>query len=510
MNKIIANLFGMGFLLLAGAVAAYQKDAPQLVLEERYGEIWEKDDRNIDEKLARQRDDFGPPNIIFILSDDVGWGELGSYGGGKLRGVPTPNLDDLAADGMRFLQHYSEPLCTPSRVALMTGRHPIRTGLTDIVLWPGSRAGLAADEVTLAEVLSDAGYQTAMFGKWHLGENAENLPTEQGFDYAYYTLYNGAPWPWMDLAQHFDAANEEISEAPFYMDVPADYEERYGIELLGIQEARKGEEPREVAKLSLKRYNRHDNELTDGILDYIDQQSGDEKPFFVYFATNAQQIFACPPDERHEKYVDSGNCQAAQLVQHDKNVKRIREKLENLSIADNTLVIWASDNGPGYRHFPSVGFSYLRGSKGTVFEGGVRTPAIAWWPGMIAPGSDPMDLVHLTDWYTTISRIAGASRHIPDDRVLDGVDQTSLLFNGEGHSRRDYVFHYFGENIQAIRFGNIKRHMNGGTYNIIRDPAERLTGKETRYYSWTLQPVTDMIRAHKDVMKKYPNRAPSR
>ena len=505
MRLIIKTLLGLTFLVPVHWSAAYEKDAAQVVLEQRSAAAWQGEDQLIDRRLSASREQFGPPNIVFVLGDDVGWGELGSYGGGKLRGVPTPNLDALAADGMRFLRHYSQPLCTPSRVALMTGRLPIRTGLTP-VLFPGRLMGLVAEEVTLAELLSAAGYRTAMYGKWHLGENLENQPTNQGFDYAFYTMYNGAPWPWAESAEYL-ADNLTGVAAPHEMDVPRDYEERYGIPIHGIMESRKGEQPREVADLSLERYNRHDNELTDKILDFIEEQSAADQPFFVYFATNAQQIFACPPEVRYDKYVDSGNCQAAQLVQHDKNVGRIRDKLEALAIERNTLLVWASDNGPGYLLFPSVGFSYLRGQKGQVTEGGVRTPAIARWPGMITPGSDPMDLVHLTDWYTTIARIVGVQDDIPEGRVIDGVDQTSLLFNGEGHSRRDYLFHYQDTVLGAVQMGDFKRHLSPetGVYNIIRDPVERFSEHNGRYI-WAWEPFRILIDEHLEMMRKFPNR----
>ena len=514
MRGFVTGMLSLGFILAAHGTAAYEKDAAQVVLEQQNAAAWQREDQLIDRRLEAFREQFGRPNIIFVLGDDVGWGEFGSYGGGKLRGVPTPNLDALAADGMRFLRHYAQPLCTPSRVALMTGRLPIRVGLTP-VLWPGQRLGLVAEEVTVAELLSAAGYQTAMFGKWHLGENLENQPTNQGFDYAFYTMYNGGPWPWADSAGYFDEENEIGGvAAPHMMDVPddfeADYEERYGIRVWGIMESRKGEQPREVADLSLERFNRHDNELTDGILDFIEDQSEAERPFFVYFATNAQQIFACPTEVLGEKYLDADNCQARQMVQHDKNMGRIRDKLEELGIERNTLVVWASDNGPGYLLYPSVGFSYLRGQKGDVTEGGVRTPAIAWWPGMITPGSDPLDLIHLTDWYTTIARIAGVTDDIPEGRVIDGVDQTSLLFNGEGHSRRDYLFHYKGNQLGAVQMGDLKQHISPerGIYNIIRDPAEAFDDKNGRYL-WAWEPFRNLIRSHQEVMKKFPNRPPS-
>ncbi len=512
MNTLLKLTTSLAILTSSNWAMAYQSDAAQVKLEEEKRSQWHSEDGNIDSKLKQLALKNGSPNIIFILSDDIGWGELGSYGGGKLRGTPTPNLDDLAADGMRFLQHYSEPSCTVTRAALMTGRLPIRSGI-DGVLFPGRTEGLVDEEVTIAEVLSTSGYRTAMFGKWHLGEELEHQPTNQGFDYAFYTLFNGGVWPWMENANYYDASNETIGEIPYVLDIPKDYEQRYGIKLHGIQESRKGEKPHEVAKLSLERYNIHDNELTDKILDFIGDSPKDDKPFFVYFATNANQVFACPPEERHQKYVDSANCQAAQLAQHDKNVKRIRTKLEELDIADNTLLVWASDNGPMYGFFPSAGFTYLTGEKHSVQEGGVRTPAIAWWPGMIEAGSEPLDLVHVTDWFTTIARIAGASKKIPGRRIIDGVDQTSLLFNGEDHSRRDYLFHYkyspFGKgegaSLEAVRRGNLKFYPKTlDVYNIMRDPREQFSDR--RRYLWLMEPMRRMIQEHKEMMKEFPNR----
>ncbi|MDJ0928365.1 MAG: sulfatase-like hydrolase/transferase [Gammaproteobacteria bacterium] len=517
-NRGAADFLTVGvcaaLLVTAPSVAwSYEADAAQFRLQKDHAERWAKEDRGLNQRLASLRRTTGqPPNVVFILSDDIGWGELGSYGGGKLRGTPTPNLDQLAADGMRFLQHYSEPSCTVTRAALMTGRLAVRTGL-DIVLFPGQKKGLVADEVTLAELLSAAGYRTAMFGKWHLGENAENHPTEQGFDYAFYTLVNGGVWPWRENAEFFDADNEVVGEIPYNLDMPKDYEQVFGVEIPGIYESRKGGTPREVAELSLKRYNRHDNELTDKLIGFVEESVKAEQSFFAYFASNAQQVFACPPEERDAKYVDSNNCQAAQLYQHDKNIARIREKLKELGIAENTLLVWASDNGPMYGFYPSAGFSYLRGRKHEVREGGVRTPAIAWWPGTITAGSEPIDLVHVTDWYTTIARLTGASKYVPTDRIIDGVDQSALLFNGEGHSRRDYLFLYkygvFGSQsrsrLEAVRWRNIKFYpATYDIYNVMRDPNERFSNR--RQYLWAMEPMLKMVDDHQARMDEFPNR----
>ena len=494
---------------------AYQPDAAFEIEQKRNIEIWRQQETIINSKLNKLLGKYGKrPNIIYILADDIGWGELGSYGGGKVRGTPTPNLDVLASQGMKLNSHYSEPTCTPTRVALMTGRIPARTGL-DGVLFPGQTKGLVAEEYTLAELLSDSGYHTAMFGKWHLGEKDEHQPTNQGFDYAFYTLYNGGVWPWAENSEYYDFENTTIGEIPYQLDMPKNYKEEFGIDILGILESRKRDLPKEIAPLSLERYNKHDDELADKVISYVEQNAKSEKPFFVYYASNANQVFACPPEYRGAEHVDEGNCQASQLAQHDVNVSRIIAKLNELNIAENTLVVWMSDNGPMYRFFPSSGYSWLRGHKGQAYEGGVRTPAIAYWPGVIETGQDPMDLIHVTDWYTTAARIAGGFDKIPSDRVTDGIDQTSFLINGEGYSHRNYIYHYANGtdsrdtsktmHLAAVRYRDVKRHIKSReTYNIIRDPGEKFPSQPK--YLWFNVVSKQMIARHKNMMQRYPNR----
>lgn len=497
----------------ANTVFAYQPDAPYLAYVERHEINMREQDAALNRRLGELAARHGTkPNIVYILADDIGWGELGSYGGGKVRGTPTPQLDKLAAQGMKFLSHYSEPSCTPTRVALMTGRIPVRTGL-DEVLFPGQTKGLVAEEYTLAELLSDAGYATAMFGKWHLGELPEHQPTNQGFDYAYYNVYNGGPWPWMENSRYFAKENETVGEIPYFLDIPEDYEEKYGIKLHGVYEGERGKPAEEVSRMTLERYNTLDDELTTRILDYLDERRDSSEPFFIYYASNANQVFACPPKHRRGMHQDSSNCQAAQLAQHDKNVGRIVRKLETAGMAENTLLVWMSDNGPMYEFFPSAGYSFLRGSKHTVYEGGIRTPAFALWPGVIAPGQDPIDLIHVTDWFTTAARMAGAVDKIPDDRITDGIDQTALLLAGEGQSRRNYMFHYeeifYGEpkgmRLAAVRLENFKQHINQGEiYNIIRDPGEKMGNPSP--YIWLMLPMRRMVIEHNKMMESFPNR----
>jgi arylsulfatase len=501
---------------LAFPAQAVQPDAPFVEAQKKNKQKWAAEDQQIDGKLAALRQRFGKsPNIIYILADDVGWGELGWQGGGKHRGTPTPELDKMAQEGMRFWAAYAEPSCTPSRIAINTGRHPVRTGLLS-VLWPGQTEGLSPDEVTVAEVLSKAGYHTAMWGKWHLGELPEQAPENQGYDYAYYGLFNGAPDMWPDSAELF--AQPTSLRGPFY-DFPGveEYKNRTGIDLSVagyVARKGKGRTPIEglAGELGGKRQDAFEKESIRQILDYVREKGKSAKPFFIYWATYTQQITGAEAYQDAPQ-VDRANAQASMMAQHNAHVRRLLDALREEGIAENTLVVWWSDNGPMYAFWPTAGYSWLQGAKGDVLEGGVRVPAMAWWPGMIEPGQDPIDMVHLVDLYTTAARLGGAMKHIPGDRVTDGVDQTALVLLGEGHSRRDYMFHYSGGQIGAVRYGDFKIHIKPGGhgglpnmefYNVRRDPGE----KRGEFYPglYAVTPLQNLLRDHMMLIRKFPHR----
>ena len=493
---------------------AWQADQPFVEFEKEHAEEWKKEDLAVDEKLKQLEKRFGKrPNIIYVLADDIGWGELGSYGGGELRGTPTPNLDAMAAQGIKFTSHYSEPSCTPTRLALLTGRYPVRTGV-DVVLWPGQHQGLADEEITVAEVLSDSGYSTAMFGKWHVGELEEHAPERQGFDYAYYGVYNGKPYSWANMKEFYDA--ETIDGVGFEYDFPGtleDYSEKYDIPIYGHFEGIKGKGRREVEKIGKTSMPDMEEGSISRIKSYIKDHADSSDPFFIYWASYAQQMAASPKEFRGREGYDVPNLQSAQLAQHDDYMKELLDTLVEEGIAENTLVIWVSDNGPMYAFWPDSGYSWLRGGKGEVYEGGVRTPAMAWWPGMIAPGQSINDLLSTTDLFTTAARIAGVEDPVPDDRIVDGIDQLPLLLNGRDHGRRNFIFHYSGNQLAAVRMENMKLHIKDGNkgglpnmevYNIIRDPGEKF-GSMYYHLSYVV-PFQRIIAKHKKLIEKYPNR----
>ena len=494
--------------------SAYQPDAPHEKARQANAKAWAKQDAGIDARLAKLEERFGKkPNIIYILGDDVGWGELGSYLGGKLRGTPTPNLDRMAAEGLQFLSHYAEPSCTPTRLALLTGRHPVRTGV-DIVLWPGQKQGLAPAEVTVAELLSGAGYHTAMFGKWHVGDLEPHAPENQGFDYAYYGLYNGAIYSWANQDAFYKS--QTLDGVGHFYDFPgtlADYEKKYGIKILGALEGRKGRGRREVARLTSESMVEMEAQSIIKIKEFIQDKAKSDKPFFLYWASYAQQMASSPREYRFNEGLDYRNNQSAELAQHDDYIRQLLDTLKQEGIEENTLVIWVSDNGPMYAFWPNAGYSWLRGEKGEVYEGGVRTPGFARWPGMIEPGQTALDLISVTDLFVMAARIAGAEDAIPSDRVIDGINQLPLLLEGEGNGRRNYLFHYSGKDLAAVRMDEHKLHIKQGSrgglpnmeiYNITRDPGEKFGAMYSQL--WAVAPFQRLIGSHKQKIREFPHR----
>ncbi|MEO9573575.1 MAG: sulfatase-like hydrolase/transferase [Roseobacter sp.] len=499
--------------LVAIPASAIEPDGPHLEFAQRNAEAWAAEDADLNAKLAELEAKYGKkPNIVYILTDDVGWGELGWQGGGKHRGTPSAELDQMAMEGMRFWSAYAEPSCTPTRIAINTGRHPVRTGLLS-VLWPGMEDGLAAEEVTIAEVLSEEGYNTAMWGKWHLGDLPEHAPENQGYDYAYYGLFNGAPDYWQ-------ASYEDQNGTFLFPDFPGYevYKERTGIDMsvagyVGRKD--EGRTPIEgpAGELSPERQEVFENASIDQITAYVKNHANAEDPFFIYWASYAQQL--APSQEFLDAPgVDKNNRQASFMAMHNNHVRRLLDTLEDQGIAENTLVVWISDNGPMYAFFPTAGYTLLRGAKGDILEGGVRVPAMAWWPGMIEPGQDPVDTLHVTDLFTTAARIAGATDHIPNDRITDGVDQTALFLNGEGHGRRNFMAHYSGPTLGALRYENFKIHITEGHgglpgmdfYNIKRDPGEKYGQLYPGLFA--VSPMQFLLESHNGRIAQFPHRSP--
>ena len=442
------------------------------------------------------------PNIVLILADNLGYGELGVYGGGILRGAPTPRIDRLASEGMRLLNFNVEAQCTPSRSALMTGRFSIRSG-TYQVPRGGAPEGLTQWEVTLAELLSARGYATGTWGKWHLGSIEPRFPTHQGFDewYGIPRSYTEALWP---------ALNETDSAWPS-LGARQGWDAKL-VPLEPIYEARKGENARQVAQLDLERHRRMDAEITSRAVGFIKRQASSGKPFFAYVSLRLVHMPTTPNPEFTGR---TGNGDWADcLAELDHRAGQILDAIQDAGIADNTLVIFASDNGPEGTHPWEGDSGPWRGTYFTAMEASLRAPFIIRWPGRVPAGSASNEIVHIVDLYTTLARVGGAE--VPKDRPIDGVDQLDFFLGKQASSNREGFPAYVADRLTAVKWRNWKMHLI--RQDNMYDPPQKLPLpriinlltdlKEERdvhiYSTWVTYPMMKMVREFEASLEAYP------
>ena len=485
-------------------------DAEHYLLEAQHADRWAAEDAAIDQKLADLRARHGnPPNIIHIMWDDTALGEVGIPEIQKLRGFETPNMNKMARDGINFMRMYTEPSCTPSRAAFMTGRYAVRSGM-HTVSFPIENSGIDADEVTLAEVMSQAGYATAFYGKWHLGDTEPSYCHNQGFDEAFFTPYNQVPSMWvpmMESANVITGLFPEIYGEDMY-DIDDSWQPRASVWTL---EGTKGGKTYEWGPPpTVTNYWDIETEAQKRTMAFIDKNAEAGKPFYISYQPI---LLSFAPDPRNPtKLTANKNALQEALVRLDGFIGLLRAHLEETGLAENTLVMLQADNGPFTHHGPRGMVETLyRGGKGDFTEGGVRVPCIAWG-GMIAPGQIVGDIIHITDLYTTFARMGGALEYIPRDRIIDGVDQSSLFFNGDGYSRRDYVIIYQGPNLAAGVKGRFKRDwanalvgLSGAEfYDLYTDPREQHGEMIEQFH---VKSMFNRQRARHELwIRKYPNR----
>jgi len=488
-------------------------DAEFYILKAQNGERWAAEDEALNKKLASLRKKHGqPPNIVYLLWDDTAYGAVGFPGLQKNFGYETPNLNQMAAEGINFARMYSEPACTPTRAAFLTGRIPVRHGM-GVVGMPHEFSGLRKEEVTIAEVLSKAGYATAHYGKGHLGDIEESYLHNQGFDEALFTPMNQITSLYSPQGTAVNAvlgfSPEIYPPDPYQLDRPGLIPEGWVMNI----EGRKGEKGKEWCGTSNECFEKMDQESEKRSLEFIRKNAKAGKPFFVEYWPNFLNFLA---PEMPKKSL-SGLKVAGSFQQLDAYVGKLMEELKALGIAENTIFIAMADNGPMV-HSPPPGWGMLpmiyRGGKGDFTEGGVRVPAFAWWPGMIDNGQVVGDMIHVTDLYTTFARLAGATKYIPTDRIVDGLDQTAVLLNGDTHGRRDSVFIYTGHELAATVKGRYKRHWIGageaaaaGTpeayYDLYMDPREE--NPQLVPLIHTQGQFNQMVARHQLFKKKYPD-----
>jgi len=398
------------------------------------------------------------PNIVVFFWDNLGWGELGCYGGGVLRGAPTPRIDRLASEGARLLNFNVEAQCTPSRSALLTGRHPIRSG-TQTVPITGGADGLTRWEVTIAQALSNAGYATGMWGKWHLGSDPEQRsPVDFGFDEAVWSPRTADEVLWT-MQSYFPAA--AVTARPYTGDA------EIALEPEPIYSRAKGSQARVMATYDAEFRAGFDRRITGWATDFMRRAHADGTPFYAYLPYT--QVHIPPiPDPEYAGKTKRGNI-ADLLVQMDDFTGRVLDTLDELGIAEDTIVVWASDNGadPNYR-LPAgdpdpfggqwKGFSGpWRGGYFTSLEGSNRAPCIVRWPGKVPAGRVSNELVHLVDLFTTLVLAGGGS--VPDDRQIDGMDMRTFLLGDAEQSGRETVLCLQGNRLQAAKWRQWKLHL---------------------------------------------------
>lgn len=438
------------------------------------------------------------PNVVFIFLDNFGWGEPGFNGGGIIRGTPTPSMDALAAEGLRLTNFNVESQCTPSRAATMTGRYGIRSGNHTVPLG-GGVYGLTQWEITMAEMLKEAGYSTAMYGKWHLGWSEGRYPTNQGFD-EFYGVETTDVTVWRELPGFAEAGMEEPVVMQGVAGEPATVARDYDLDYRALI----------------------DGDLTDKAVDFIARKAPEDAPFFIYLAyTNTHY-----PNIPHPDFdgVTGNGVWADILLQTDTYIGRVVEALETAGVSEETVVIFTADNGPEAQPAGSSNVSPsppVQGSagpwRGTLFtslEGSLRVPFAIKWPGKIPAGSASNDVVHSMDLFPTLAAFAGGS--VPEDRAFDGIDQSAFFLGEQSNSNREGVIVYMGEQIFGVKwkdwkvlfkenatvFSPTESFDTPRVYDLLNDPHER--NNVLFPHTWAAEKALPQMLEHLASFKEYP------
>jgi arylsulfatase len=424
--------------------------------------VWPGQEEAAQRKLDTLRTRTGKrPNIVWLIVDDMGYGDPGCFGGGALVGAATLNMDRLAREGLKLTSTYSQPTCTPTRSAILTGRLPIRTGLTRPIL-AGDKITRNpwADEASLAKLLSEAGYKTVLSGKWHVGESEGMRPHDVGFD-EFYGFYE---------------AEKEISQASDkrrYPDLVLNPERLEMLKETGSSTALvhgfKGGATTNVQEIdSIEKMAEGDRLVKDFSLAKIKELVAGNAPFFLehcFMKVHADNFAAKAFEGKSAaKYPYKDD-----VVEVDAYIGEIVKALDDAGVLENTFIFVTSDNGPQLDSWPDNGYTPFRGAKSSTWEGGVRVPGIAYWRGMIKPGRESDDLFDLMDLFNTSLHLSGALDKMPADRYIDGIDQTSFLLVDDGRSNREKVYMWAEADLMAMRMYEYKVH-----FKIIKEHAQWL------------------------------------
>ncbi|TCG05837.1 arylsulfatase [Paraburkholderia steynii] len=474
--------------------------------------------------VAHAADTTRPPNILVIFGDDIGQTNISAYGQGVV-GYQTPNIDRLAHEGMMFTDYYAENSSTAGRSSFITGQSPLRTGLSKVGV-PGVPQGLQASDVTIAQALKPLGYATGQFGKNHLGDRNEYLPTVHGFDVFYGNLY------------HLNA--EEEPERPYWPKADTPQGKAYAKYFMprGVMDCKASDhddptvDPRfgkvgrqvctDTGPLSSKRMETIDDETTGRAIDFMKQQSKADKPFFVWMNTTRMHVFTHVRPEYKDKGGMAGNTYADGMWEHDQDVGKLLKSLDEMGIADNTIVVYTTDNGPNQFTWPDAATTPFRNEKDSNYEGAFRVPAMVRWPGHIKAGQVSNEIFSGMDWFPTLLAAAGDTS--VKERLLKGASIGGRTFKNhlDGYNQLPYLegkqakserkeFYYFDDDgvLVDMRYGDWKfvyceQRAPGGfavwnnpltclrvpkIFNLRMDPYERADVVSDQYYDWTTKNV---------------------
>jgi arylsulfatase len=428
-----------------------------------------------------------PPNIVFILVDNLGYGELGCYGGGIRRGAPTPRIDSLSLDGTKLLNANMETQCTPSRSSIMTGRWAIRSG-THSVPFGGVADGLTRWEVTMGEAFAEIGYATGYHGKWHLGSVDGRLPNDRGFD------------EWFGIPRTTDEA--------LWPTLPGWRPEIMAPE--PVMEGKKGEKSRVLRVYDVEQRLLLDEEITRRSVAFIENAAKAGKPFFEFIGYTQPHV----PSTPHPNFAGkTGNGEwADMLLEMDANVGEILDAVDRAGVRDNTIFVFTSDNGAEFIK-PWDGWAGpWRGQYFTALKGGIRVPFLIRWPGKIPAGRVSNEIVHGVDMFATFAKLCGAK--VPSDRPIDSLDLSDFLQGKTAHSPREGFPIFCAERLQAVKWRNWKLHfMRQDTmfdppvqnpvpmiFNLFTDPREEKPAVET----WVVGPILKLVAEFRESCVKHP------
>lgn len=464
------------------------------------------------------------PNILVIMVDDIAPNALSAYSLGMQ--YPTPNIDRIAKRGLLFTDHYAQPSCTAGRAALITGQYPVRTGLSTVGQ-PGNPLGLKPEDPTIANLLKPHGYLTAQFGKNHLGDLDEHLPTVHGFDEFYGNLY------------HLNVS-EEPEQADYPSDNPA-FVKRFGPRgvIESFADGKGGQTVKDTGPLTSERMKTFDDELVKRSKDFMQRADKANKPFFLWHATSRMHVYTHLKDESKNlatKISTDLDKFGHGLIEHDGHVGQLLDELERLGIADNTIVIYTTDNGPEQSTFPDAGVTQFRGEKMTTYEGGVRAPFLVSWPAKIPQGEYRNGISSHEDVFPTLLAAVGdmtvsedlkKGRRVGDRDyrvMIDGVNNLDYWTGKTKISARNHFFYYYETNLSAVRVGPWKMHFATKesyadnlqvrtmpmVFNLRKDPYEKYDGTNgfqlIMHKSWVIQPAIALLQDHLATFKDFPPR----